>query len=181
MGTQSIQLVTSTTSGVPESALLEGVTVTTDASTKQPIITVTPTATTPGAVQRLTVDIPLATLQAKTSGTPFNVILLSAPPAGFAWRILGSEVLVNAELLSSIPDYSAATVEIGQSGGNADAFCSAISIFGPAVGSLVNLPGTNNAPSQTGPFTLTVTLTDSTMAELTQGDLTVNLYLALTA
>jgi hypothetical protein len=155
-------------------------TVTIDPATGQQLASIEPSGTTLGAVQRITADIPLATLQGKTSGTPFNVILLSAPPAGSSWRILAAEVVVNEELLSSNEAYSAATVKVGVSGGNDDAYSSAISVFGLTTGAAVSAPGTNNAPSQTGPFTLEVTLTNSTMAQLTQGDLTVNIYVALT-
>jgi hypothetical protein len=177
MAIGAIQVTSVSESGVPQAALFTNVDITTDPATEQPIVNA---SGGPGALQRITVDVPLATLQGKTSGDPFDVLTLSAPPAGFHWRVIGSEVVVNSELLSSDESFSAATVEIGQSGGNPDAFCSAISVFGLTTGAAVNAPGTNTAPSQTGPYTLTVTLTDSTMAELTQGDLSVNLYLALT-
>lgn len=75
-------------------------------------------AGTPGLIVRLGADIPLATLQSKTSGVAFIPFTVSMPPAGYKYRILGSEIQVVTPLASSAGGYSDAHVELGSSGAN---------------------------------------------------------------
>lgn len=129
----------------------------------------------PGLVRKLVIDVPLATLQGETSGTPFGIFTYAVPPTGFQQSLLRSEINVVQALAAA--GLAATHVELGNAANNA-AFVASTDING-ATG-LFATPGSNPTISPDGNIELTVTLGGATMAALTAGHIQVNLYFAET-
>jgi hypothetical protein len=123
-----------------------------------------------GLLQRITVDLPLATLKTKTSTTAFN--LGAALPANF--RISDYDVNVIAVLAGTGP-LTAATMTVQNTGETAGALIASTDIF-TATGILKNV-GSDPYGSRGGQqLQATITATGGTLAALTAGHVAVDIF-----
>jgi hypothetical protein len=127
--------------------------------------------------QRVTVDVPLATIQAQTSGTAFNVG--SALPANA--RLLNAEVNV----LTPVSGGTLSAVTVKLEGGTDTAGsilggASGLSVFTGA-SAVVAGSGSNPYQSRGGQqVKMTLTATGDTLADATAGHLSVDLFYSVT-
>lgn len=136
-------------------------------STKIPVYVGFPACT--GMLLHATIDIPLATIQAKTSGTAFNI----GPALPSNARLVRSDVNVVATVTGG--SISAVTSTIQNTGETAGAIQASHSVF-TATGTFDNI-GSNPQPDRGGQqLQMTLTATGDTLANATTGHLQVNLY-----
>jgi hypothetical protein len=127
-------------------------------------------------VQRLEIDVPLATLQAKTSGTEFNIGAVLPPNC----RVVSQELNVVAALAGGT--VSAAEVQLEQATKTAGEFGGGSSGYdGFTAAGVFSIAGSNPYASRGGQqLAMKVTLTGDTMAHLTAGHLKVEVYYSTT-
>jgi hypothetical protein len=125
-----------------------------------------------GEVQRFPVDVPLATLQAQTSGVPFSIFSVPALPSS-SYKLMGAEIEIIQALAA--PGLTTTQVELGNAAtpGRIIAQTTVSGLTG-----FFATPGTNPFQSAAGAIDLTVTLGVAAMAALTNGHIQVNLYFA---
>jgi hypothetical protein len=134
-------------------------------------------AGTTGSVVHLTIDIPLATLQAKTSGAAFNIG--SALPTNAV--ILGP-VSVNVIQVLAGGSVGAAHITIQNTGETAGALVASTNVFTGVTPGYFVTAGSNPFPIRGGQqLQATVTLTVDTMAHLTTGHLAVDIFYTVLA
>jgi len=128
------------------------------------------------AIVHVNIDVPLATLQAKTSGVAFNIG--AALPANA--RLLRSSINLVQVLAGGTISAAVATVQ--NTGETAGAIQASTNVFtGAALGSSDTI-GSNPQPNRgTEQLQMTVTTTTDTMAHLTTGHVSVDLYYAVVA
>jgi len=136
-------------------------------------------ATTPGTNQgeviHVNIDVPLATLQGKTSGTAFNIG--AALPANA--RLLRS--CINLIQVFAGGTISAAVATVQNTGETAGALQASTNVFTGAAIATTDTAGSNPHPNRGGQqLQMTVTqTTDTNMAHLATGHLSVDLYYAV--
>lgn len=124
------------------------------------------------ALQHVSIDVPLTTIKAKTSGTAFNIG--SALPTGA--RLLDTEVnvvqVVGGGAISACTATVQATSETAGAVVASSDVHTATGVHAPA--------GSNPYPSRGGQqLQLTLTATGDTLANATTGHITVDLYYAI--
>lgn len=120
-------------------------------------------------VQHVSIDIPLATIQAKTSGAAFNVG--NALPANA--RLLAAEINVVATVTGGT--ISACSATVANTGETAGAILTTTDVF-TATG-LLRKVGTNPYLTRGGQqLQMVLTATGDTLAHATTGHLTLELY-----
>lgn len=124
------------------------------------------------ALQHVSIDVPLATIKAKTSGTPFNVG--SALPSNA--RLVAAEV--NVLQVVGGGAISACTSTLQATSETAGAVLASADVHGGT--GVKGALGSNPYPSRGGQqMQLTLTATGDTLANATTGHLTVDLYYAV--
>lgn len=122
-------------------------------------------------VQKLTIDVPLATLKLKTSTTPFNVGAVL--PAGFV--IVAADVNVIQATVGSGP-LTAATLTVQNTSETAGALLASTDIF-TAAGIIANAGSNPLFSGRAGQqLQATVTTTGGTMANFSAGHVAIDLY-----
>jgi len=121
------------------------------------------------AVQRLTIDIPLATIQAQTSGAAFNVGAVLPANA----RVVDSEINVLATITGGTIASAHATLQGGTDA--AGSLIASSDVF-TATGTFSPI-GSNPYPTRGGQqLKMTLTTTGDTLAHATTGHLSVDIF-----
>lgn len=122
------------------------------------------------ATQKLVVDVPLATIQAQTSGAAFNVG--AALPASA--RLISAEI----DVVTAISGGTLSAVTAALQGGSdaAGSILAAVTVFTGAAASN-SKPGSNPYPNRGGQqLKMTLTATGDTLANATAGHLSVAVF-----